>query len=709
MQQNPILEQANLSQSSLPTESYAETVESANQWIKDHASNYDFCVVFPAEKGDFTERGKGYVEKFIKLGYEIFVYKNLRKDSEIVVLLRVPLEKLRAYADNIDLVMMLDPKEVEDQLAAGEAACRIEPVTIAHRPDITPYLPHQYIYGKYSRKIDEKLYWKEDGESHPFRELIRLKLAALILESRVQGSQNLKIRRYLRNGWLKAVFPLHDRQKTELLEYKMNQYPKQKLPLDDIKEYFGEKIALYFAFTEHSAKWLLFPAIIGLPLQVAVFAMNDYNAPFLPVFSVLIALWAVFMLELWKRKEKTIAMVWGTLGFEETEVDRPDFQGETIDSFIDGSQIRYFPSKTRSKYLFQSFMGILTMVLLVVGVVVSIYVLRYAVSPDVGDSNAQTIASIANALQIQIINYIYSFVANALAERENHRTNTEFEDSMITKIFLFQFVNSYASFFFLAFVAEHFGDCPESGCMSVLAINLAIIFGSRLATGNLMELLIPYLSYQYKYSKQMLLYGDKISRPEKEHMLDPYDSMASSLEDYAELAIQFGYTAMFVTALPCAALFACVSTMVEIKGDGWKLLNLHQRPFPKGAEDIGMWQSIFLMIAVIAVVTNAGLTVFTMSVLDDYSEVFRYWVFILFQWVVFAFQAFIMEAIPDIPEEIEIQLERTDFIVRKLIDKVGDDIEDDIVGEDLKYEFQEYPLVGGKFTHDSHFITGNMH
>ena len=65
--------------------------------------------------------------------------------------------------------------------------------------------------------------------------------------------------------------------------------------------------------------------------------------------------------------------------------------------------------------------------------------------------------------------------------------------------------------------------------------------------------------------------------------------MASSLEDYAELAIQFGYTAMFVTALPCAAFFACVSTMVEIKGDGWKLLNLHQRPFPKGAEDIGMW------------------------------------------------------------------------------------------------------------------------
>jgi hypothetical protein len=91
---------------------------------------------------------------------------------------------------------------------------------------------------------------------------------------------------------------------------------------------------------------------------------------------------------------------------------------------------------------------------------------------------------------------------------------------MITKIFLFQFVNSYASFFYLAFIAESIGDCPDSGCMGPLAINLAIIFGSRLLTGNLFELLIPYLSYQYKYRTEILFHGDKISRPEKEFLLD---------------------------------------------------------------------------------------------------------------------------------------------------------------------------------------------
>ena len=41
-------------------------------------------------------------------------------------------------------------------------------------------------------------------------------------------------------------------------------------------------------------------------------------------------------------------------------------------------------------------------------------------------------------------------------------------------------------------------------------------------------------------------------------------------------------------------------------------------------------------------------------------------------------QAFIMAIIPDIPEEIDIQLQRTEFITRKLIDKVADEDDEDL-------------------------------
>ena len=88
------------------------------------------------------------------------------------------------------------------------------------------------------------------------------------------------------------------------------------------------------------------------------------------------------------------------------------------------------------------------------------------------------------------------------------------------KIFLFQFVNSYASFFFLAFVAKSINECPDGGCMSILGTNLAIIFGTRIVSGNISELLVPYVMYKLKMRKEAKEGSGDISRPEAEYMLD---------------------------------------------------------------------------------------------------------------------------------------------------------------------------------------------
>ncbi|KAJ1398888.1 hypothetical protein B484DRAFT_406500 [Ochromonadaceae sp. CCMP2298] len=63
-----------------------------------------------------------------------------------------------------------------------------------------------------------------------------------------------------------------------------------------------------------------------------------------------------------------------------------------------------------------------------------------------------------------------------------------------------------------------------------------------------------------------------------------------------------------------------------------------------------------------------------MTVLDDQVPKVRFWVFIGFQWFCFSMQFLIMEVIPDIPEEVVIQQARTEFIDRKLIDLVADDV-----------------------------------
>lgn len=119
------------------------------------------------------------------------------------------------------------------------------------------------------------------------------------------------------------------------------------------------------------------------------------------------------------------------------------------------------------------------------------------------------------------------------------RTDTEYEDSMIFKDYLFAFVNSYSSFFYLgtsnvltcpiymytnetttciiinlfaAFFAgsvpvstypgqpsddpqlTYQGQCGYSTCMESLAINLGIVLGTNVVVGNVTQLLVPYVS-----------------------------------------------------------------------------------------------------------------------------------------------------------------------------------------------------------------------
>lgn len=50
-----------------------------------------------------------------------------------------------------------------------------------------------------------------------------------------------------------------------------------------------------------------------------------------------------------------------------------------------------------------------------------------------------------------------------------------------------------------------------------------------------------------------------------------------------------------------------------------------------------------------------------------------------------------MAAIPDVPEVIELQSARRDFIATKVIDLVSDDPDDDVVKDHEELCFQEYP------------------
>lgn len=65
-------------------------------------------------------------------------------------------------------------------------------------------------------------------------------------------------------GKIATIFPLHDREALAMLHNSWVRGFTHRQPLDAVAEYFGVKIALYFAWLGHYTTALLFPAIFGL-------------------------------------------------------------------------------------------------------------------------------------------------------------------------------------------------------------------------------------------------------------------------------------------------------------------------------------------------------------------------------------------------------------------------------------------------------------
>merc|ERR1711871_1696931 len=240
----------------------------------------------------------------------------------------------------------------------------------------------------------------------------------------------------------------------------------------------------------------------------------------------------------------------------------------------------------------------------------------------------------ANAAQILVLNEVIIKVAVVLNNFENHRTETMYEDSLITKVFSFQFFNSFFSLFYIAFLKQRYSiwyfkedRCTNGNCMQDLSTQLQVIFISRLVIGNVSETVAPWIQGKVRWclaaSKRQARVGDlrhmwETSEAERQFMLEKYDKPGRGLfQDYAEIIVQFGYVTLFVSAFPLAPLLGLLNNYFEIRVDAIKLLDVHRRADPAGAEDIGMWLTILAVMATAAVVTNGLIICFTSNRLTD--------------------------------------------------------------------------------------------
>ena len=90
------------------------------------------------------------------------------------------------------------------------------------------------------------------------------------------------------------------------------------MPINMMKNYYGEEYAFEYAFLLHYQAWLQMPALIGM--FITVYQVYKYfevgelsvalDTPYNAVFGIFITFWATCFVESWKRKQKVIQYLW---------------------------------------------------------------------------------------------------------------------------------------------------------------------------------------------------------------------------------------------------------------------------------------------------------------------------------------------------------------------------------------------------------------
>ncbi|XP_072553513.1 anoctamin-7 isoform X3 [Salminus brasiliensis] len=400
--------------------------------------------------------------------------------------------------------------------------------------DSVPNRPVDFYTCAFRKSKMEKFLGSEDHENY-FTNTQRHRIVYEILARTVYGKRKraeVGVARLLNEGAFKAAFPLHEGpfempgyeispdqlNKRQVLYHYWARWSKwyKYQPLDHIREYFGEKIALYFAWLGFYTAWLLPAAIVGTFVFVSGIMTMGSNTPAKEIcesgghylmcplcetckpwnmsdicpmaqvgylfdhpgtvfFSVFMSFWAVTFLEYWKRKNATLAHHWDCMDFhEEEEPPRPEFAAMAPameENPVTGVKEPYFPEKARISRMMTGSMVIVIMLCVVMIFLVTVIIYRSIVSVmmyETGSSVLRTQAgnianissSMVNLALILLMGQVYTALAEQLTKWEMHRTQTQYEDAFTFKVFIFQFVNFYSSPFYVAFFKGRFVGYP---------------------------------------------------------------------------------------------------------------------------------------------------------------------------------------------------------------------------------------------------------
>lgn len=472
-------------------------------------------------------------------------------------------------------------------------------------------------------------------ENEPVSEAERLRLLYLLItKPKNEGGAGI-IPKCGSWKYVESIFPLHNHafNRAWIKEW------STKYMLDDsdvarVREKFGEKVALYFAFLQAYFKFLIFPASFGFGAWLLL-------GGFSWIYAIAVSFWTVIFFEYWKQQETDLAVQWGVRGVSKIQLPRPEFHWDReAEDPVTGEVVKvYSPVKRLKTQLLQLPFALACALVLgsLVALANSVEIFISEVYSGPGKAYMVFIPTIILTIGTPTLSTILTSAARKLTDMENYKTKDAHHAALIQKIFFINFVTSYMALFITSFVYLPFGNkivpyldffhltekhLGEEGykinpgrlgkqlfyyTVTAQIVNFAtetiIPYAKRRAVDKVKEVQSGKNGHEEASSVDSAEEAAFIKRVCDEAELEEYEVT----DDLREMVMQFGYLSLFSVAWPLVGCSFLVNNWVEARSDAMKIAVGSKRPIPWRGDSIGPWLNSLGFLSWLGSLTSAAL------------------------------------------------------------------------------------------------------
>jgi hypothetical protein len=520
---------------------------------------------------------------------------------------------------------------------------------------------------------------------------------------------------------IRAKYPIHVKQPLDDLRAEWATFEWNKLfniwaplPLNRIRNYFGESVAFYFAWVAHTVRSLAVLAIFGIACKVYLLTdpLGHDGTEFYGqlAFGVLMAGWGTAYTITWKREEYHMCVDWNMLDISDRAALRPDFVGEMKPSPVNTNDNtkQYDPTK---KKIYQALSSVVTFIFLCLafGVILGTRGLEPELQPYLGP-RAATAISVLIAVEIQIFGLIWNTVARKLVVLENPRTDFEYLDLLIWKLAPFTLFTTYNTFMWIAvaqkYMHRRFGtrQCGtpdgDGDCVAFLQTSLITTFASQGAM-IVVGMAVPYIMLWRELKNEAAEVAKKCKEKgidkvpersfmEKQAKMGIYDTDAE-INDYMTSVTVIGYVLLFGAAAPSVAAIALVVLLFQLRANAYKLTKLTRRPYPTLKRGIGSWGQIVDSLTWTGLFFYVGIPIMNAHLIEHWDVEWQAVLCFGAEHVIVAAKLIILQLVGTERPESNLLLARRRYVTDKLL--IGKDDPDTL---DTKYKKEPLEITKEK-------------